>query len=74
MQILNKKLYKKYNNNGWVKIENLLSRKDVSKINHKINEFIEKKFNFPFQDITTLYYDVVTIVANAILWTVFFLN
>ena len=44
MQILNKKLYKKYNNNGWVKIENLLSRKDVSKINHKINEFIEKKF------------------------------
>lgn len=36
--------------------------------------FIEKKFNFPFQDITTLYYDVVTIVANAILWTVFFLN
>jgi len=36
--------------------------------------FIEKKFNFPFEDITTLYYDVVTIVANAILWTVFFLN
>jgi len=36
--------------------------------------FIEKKFNFPFEDIITLYYDVVTIVANAILWTVFFLN
>ncbi len=45
MKLNNNNLLKKYNNNGWVKIEKFLSKKNILKINHNLNKFFasEKK-------------------------------
>ena len=39
----NKNLLKKYNDNGWVKIKNFLSKKNIIKINESLDKFINSK-------------------------------
>ncbi len=38
------KIKKKYDENGWVLIRNLLKNKEVKYINNKIDFFFEKKY------------------------------
>ena len=46
------KLYKDYQINGWVKIENFLSKNDLSKIKKKIDNFFKKQLkNYSGRDI-----------------------
>ena len=39
MKINNKILLEEYNNKGWVKIKNLITKKDIDKINYRIDKF-----------------------------------
>jgi len=52
MKINNKILLEEYNNKGWIKIKNLITKKDIDKINYRIDKFLKRKLkNYSGRDI-----------------------
>ena len=43
MNVNNKSLFKEYNDKGWIKIKNFLSREDINKINYSLDKFLKEK-------------------------------
>ena len=52
MNVNNKSLFKEYNDKGWIKIKNFLSKEDINKINYSLDKFLKEKLkNYEGRDI-----------------------